>query len=210
MTSKIISLNIGDPQAMVWNGKSIHSSMHKHPVAGPLVVHFDRIEGNSFANPNFHGTHDSVLYAYGIPSALKFMKLIGGTEYVAGATGETLTLNEFDEAQISVGDIFEVGSVLAQATYPRIPCGKVNFRMQHPEGQRAMQLCGASGVYFRILREGIISAHDTVTRVEKSKNIFLISDLYHKIVYNEKFTPDELQTALSIEAFPKRLIEKYS
>ena len=209
MNAKILSLNIGDPELMVWNDKSVRSSMHKHPVPGPLKVHLDHIEGNSFASPNYHGTFDSVLYAYGVTSALKFMSILGLKDYTAGMTGETLTLDHFDESEISVGDVFEVGTVTAQATYPRIPCGKVNIRMKHPNGQKAMQECLASGVYFRILKPGTISSHDIIKRVEKSQHHFLISDLYKKVVYNEKLTSQELERALANDAFPKRLIEKY-
>ena len=183
--------------------------MHKRPVAGPLKVHSDRIEGNSFASPNYHGTLDSVLYAYGMTSALKFMSLLNQTNYAVGTTGETLTLDHFEESEVSVGDIFEVGTVTAQATYPRIPCGKLNIRLQHPKGQRAMQECLASGVYFRILKPGIISSQDSVKRVEKSRHHFSILDLYKMVVYNEKLTPQQLEVALANDAFPKRFIEKY-
>jgi MOSC domain-containing protein YiiM len=156
MAHKILSLNIGHPAPMEWKGKSINSSMLKHPVPGPIVVHHDRIEGNSFAQPQFHGAIDNVLYAFGVTSALEFVKTLGLSTYAPGATGETVTLDQLDEFDVSVGDKFKFGNVIAEASYPRIPCGKVNFRMQHERGQKAMQECGRSGVYFRILQPGTI------------------------------------------------------
>ena len=51
MTPKILSLNVGGPAPMEWNGKTIKSSMLKKPIDGPLVVHLDHIDGDSFANP---------------------------------------------------------------------------------------------------------------------------------------------------------------
>jgi MOSC domain-containing protein YiiM len=208
MKAKILSLNIGGPAPMEWEGKSVLSSMKKESVTGPLVVHEDRIEGNSFANPNYHGTPDSVLYAFGMDSAEIFMKVLGGGEYKAGATGETLTLDQLDETRVSVGDIFQFGEVLAQATYPRIPCGKVNFRMQNAHGQQAMKDCGRSGVYFKILRPGKIHLGDAVMRTEEAKHRVSIFDLYEKIVKNEKFSGALAEAARANGCIPERILAK--
>lgn len=208
MKAKILSFNTGGPVTMEWEGKSVLSSMRKESVPGPLVVHEDRIEGNSFANPNYHGTPDSVLYAFGMSSAEIFMKELGGGEYKAGATGETISLDHLDETQVSVGDIFRFGEVLAQATYPRIPCGKVNFRMQHPRGQQAMKDCGRSGVYFKILRPGKISLGDAVERTEQAKHRVPISELYEKIVKGEKFSSAMAEAARANGCIPERILAK--
>lgn len=208
MKAKILSLNIGGPAPMEWEGRSILSSMKKNSVPGPLVVHEERIEGNSFASPNYHGTPDSVLYAFGMKSAEIFMKELGGGEYQAGATGETVTLDELDETQVSVGDIFQFGEVLAQATYPRIPCGKVNFRMQNSRGQQAMKDCGRSGVYFKILQPGKIRLSDSVERVERAEHRVSIWDLYEKIVKNEKFSGAMAETARANGCIPERILDR--
>lgn len=210
MTPKILSLNIGHPAPMEWKGKSIVSSMKKHPVPGPLKVHTEYIEENTFAQPEFHGAPHSVLYAYGLKSALEFVKLLGLTEYEPGTTGETVTLDELDEFEVSVGDKFRFGRVLAEATYPRIPCGKVNFRMQHERGQKAMQECGRSGVYFRILEPGEIAMGDQVQRVERARHTLLISDVYRIIVKGEKPSPEITEIARKNGALPKRILEKWS
>ena len=210
MKSKILSFNIGDPRMMEWNGKSVKSSMHKLPVEGPLLVHQNYIESNSFASPQFHGTPYAVLYIYGMSSALKFAERLSLKNYTPGATGETITVDHFDETQISVGDVFEIGEVVAQATFPRIPCGKVNFRMQHPEGQKAMQDCGLSGVYMRILTPGKIYKTDEVKRVERAKHQYLISDVYQHVVKKIDPTPAQLQTMVANGAFPQDKLDKWA
>ncbi len=210
MIAKIISFNIGGPKVMEWNGKTITSSMEKTPAEGPLVVHKDRIEGNTFSNPQFHGTLDSVLYIYGLTSAQKFVECLGLEKYTPGMTGETITVDHLDETLVSVGDIFQIGEVKAQATFPRIPCGKVNFRMQHTEGQKAMQECGLSGVYFRILTGGKIHKTDEVKLIEPAKHRFSIFDLYPKMIKSLPPTKEEFEIMKANGAFPQRLIEKWS
>ncbi len=195
---------------MEWRGKSVVSSMLRHPVAGPLVVHRDHIEGNFFQAPQVHGLEFAVLYAYGVTSALTLMKLLGRSEYEAGSLGENVTLDNFDESQISVGDIFQFGEVCAQAVYPRIPCGKLNFRLQHPEAQKAMQDCGRSGVYFRILQPGKIFRTDEVSCVELAPHRFLISDLYRKMVSGRPLDRAEMELAVANGAFPQKALDKWT
>ena len=210
MIAKILSFNIGGPKEIEWNGKTINSSMHKLPVSGPLVVYKDRIEGNIFTSPEFHGTLESVLYIYGMKSAQKFAERLGLEKYTPGMTGETITVDDLDETLVSVGDIFQIGEVKAQATFPRIPCGKVNFRMQHPEGQKAMQECGLSGIYFRILTEGKIHKTDEVKLIDPAKYRFSMYDLYPKMVKNLPPTKEEYEIAKANGAFRQKTLEKWS
>lgn len=209
LSAKILSLNIGTPAQIHWRGRQTLTSMRKQAVAGPLVVHPDHIEGNSFANPQSHGTMHSVLYAYGLASALEFAQGLGLDRYIPGSTGETLTLDDLDEDAVSVGDIFEIGEVIAQATFPRIPCGKVNFCMQHPDGQKAMIDCGRSGVYFRILKPGLIHATDLLRRTENSTYPFPIGRLYELITTGNSPTADELEMAKRNPAFLEKQIRKW-
>lgn len=202
-------MNIGHPAPMEWDGKSIVSSMHKHPVPGPLVVHKESIEGNTFANPAAHGTPDFLLYAYGMPSALSFTQRIGRSDYQPGAAGETLTLDELDETKVSVGDTFRIGEVVAQACFPRIPCGKVNYRMRHEHGQRAMQECGRSGVYFRILQPGKIAGSDVVQREITAPVFFSIFEVYSLVVKGLTPTDEQLARAEANGAFPVKFITRW-
>ncbi len=195
---------------MEWNGKIANSSMLRLPVPGPLVVHKDHIEGNSFGSPLHHGIEHSVLYALGLKSANTFFSSIGRNSYEPGSMGENVTLDDLDETQISVGDLFQFGEVLAQATWPRTPCGKVNIRAQHDEAQKAMQASGRSGVYFRVLKPGKIHLTDSVVRVERSSHPVLISDLYRNLVAGFQPSAEEIALFKANGAFPKKMMEKWS
>jgi MOSC domain-containing protein YiiM len=209
MKPKIVSLNSGKPASIEWQGKSIMSSMLRLPVEGPLTVHEHHIDGNTYTNTNVHGTPDSVLYAYGVKSAMVYMKLLGRDTYVPGSLGENITLDDFDETQISVGDIFKFGEVWAQVVYPRIPCSKLNYRLQDDRAQKMMQECGLSGVYFRILKPGKIHKTDEVYRIESAEYPFLISHLYQKMVNGISFDHSEMEVAVANGAFPARVTKMW-
>lgn len=183
--------------------------MLKTPVPGPLQVHVDHIEGNTFADPKAHGTPDFLLYAYGMPSALKFAKRIGRDRYLPGEAGETLTLDNFDETKVSVGDTFQIGEVIAQANFPRIPCGKVNYRMRHEHGQKAMQECGRSGVYLRILTPGKISGSEEVKLLKRSEVNFSIFEVYQMVLKPDSITAEQLARAKANGAFPQKYLARW-
>ncbi len=210
MEATIVSLNIGLPQKMQWNGKEALSSMEKTPTKEPLIVNSENIDGDRFANAKAHGTPDSVVYAFGMDAASHYMEALGGGKYTFGALGENLSLNSLNEEEVSVGDIFQVGNTKLQATYPRIPCSKVNIRMKHPEGQKAMIELGRSGVYFRVLEPGKITLDDQFLRIEKSHSFFSITEVYNLHLNKENWTSEHLERARENGAFPQDLLNKLS
>jgi MOSC domain-containing protein YiiM len=210
MQSQIISLNVSHPVDVEWanNGKTktVRSSMHKKSFEGPLKVGLTNIEGDSFDYKG-HGTPDSVLYALALDSIKDYMARFNRV-YQPGDLGENITLDIFDEKNISVGDIFQIGEVQAQATFPRIPCGKVNFRMQNDQGQKLLIEHGRSGVYFRILRPGAIKQTDKVIRIKQSPVPISIFEVYHKVNAQHEWTDAECDLIEKNQAFPKDFLKK--
>ena len=207
MKAKILSLNVGQPQTLEWNGKKMKTSMIKTPQQ-ELEVGELAIDGDSFVFKG-HGTPDKVLYAYGLKSVMQYMALFGRSSYDPGALGENVLLDDLDEKQVSVGDVFQFGEVRAQATFPRIPCSKLDFRMQHAKGRQSMVDLGLSGIYFRILKTGKIRLNDRVERIEEAKVRFSIANLCHKATHNIPLTSEERVRALENGAFPETMIEKW-
>lgn len=209
MKPQILSLNIGVPQVIEWDGKSIETSMLKTPVkelkVGPLSI-----DGDRFANPEFHGTPDSVLYVYGRRSMQPYLEKLGRESLAHGELGENITVDDFDENEVSVGDRFQIGDVIAEATFPRVPCSKLNFRMQHPLGQKAMIEVLRSGVYFRIITPGTIRMDSEFARVSRSATPFTIGEVYKLVVGGVKITRDLYDRAVANGAFPQERLAKWA
>lgn len=205
--AKVLSTNIGKPIDIFWNDKTINTSMQRLPT-NELEVYKQQIIGDSFNNFKHHGTDDSRVYAFGIDSMHSYYKTLGVlTDLPYGTLGENLTMDKLDETEISVGDIFQVGSTVLQATYPRIPCVKLNFKLQNTNAQKAMFECGRSGVYFRVLTEGKIKPGDQLIKVSASPYPFLISEVYLK-VYQNTWTPVDLFRIENNGSFPQTQIER--
>lgn len=210
MEARILSLNSGMPESLEFEGRTLLTSIRRTAVPGPLVVHRDHIEGNAHGLPNVHGVEHSVLYAYELTSAQEFADRLGLGAYEPGFLGENVTLDALDEAEVSTGDVFEFGTVLAQAVLPRIPCSRVNFRTRNPEGQKTLQQCRGSGVYFRVLRAGEIHRDSKVRRVEKAEHRFSIAWLYRTMVAGTQLNAEEMRRALRNGAFPRKALDKWA
>lgn len=209
MKSKILSLSISKPEALQWNNKTISSSMNKRSV-DQLIVHEDRIEGDIFAETSIHGTADSILYIVSKTMGDQFFQKIGLGEYQKGAIGENILVDEFDESQVNVGDIFQIGEVQVQATFPRRPCSKVNFRFQNPEAMKAMLDLQRSGVYFRVLKPGVIRKTDEVVLAKKTDAPFSIRELYILFTKQRPATQDDYDRLSKNSGLPAKQLKKLS
>lgn len=120
---KLLSVNVGLPQAMTWEGKSFESGITKLPVEGRVTVKTLNLEGDGQADRVNHGGALKAVYAYPFEH-YAFWESFLGQELPMGALGENLTLEGLDE-EVSVGDRFRIGTAELVVTIPREPCYKL-------------------------------------------------------------------------------------
>jgi len=173
---QILSVNVGQPQTYLWQGRQIETSMDKKPQTAPLVVLFDRIDGDVFRD-KAHGTRESIVYAMG-SDVFPIWKSKYNLPVEAGDFGENLTVESLDEGQIFLDDHFQVGSTILSATSARIPCYKLNARFGLPDVQSQFVGSRRPGVYFRVIKEGQIQVGDSLQLVERHQKEFSILDYY--------------------------------
>lgn len=174
---KVLSLQVGGPQKIEWQGRSIQTSMLKSEVSGPLKVSMTSIEGDRFANSQFHGTPDSVIYALA-REAYSQMGARLNKDLIPGCLGENLTMDKLDEVEIEIGDVFRIDTVEAEVTGPRVPCEKLNFVNQHVDAQMAFVKIKRPGIYFRILKSGEIHRGAELFPIKKSGSGLSLHELY--------------------------------
>jgi MOSC domain-containing protein YiiM len=60
-----------------------------------------------------------------------------------------------------------MGSVLLQVTGHRLPCFKLGHKLHRPDILKPFLQSGYSGFYYRVLREGTLTAGDEIEVVER-------------------------------------------
>ena len=174
---QLVSVNIALPQEVLWQGKTVRTSIFKQPVAGPVAVLAEHLAGDGQADLRVHGGPDKAVYAYPQEHWDYWGQLLPPAQLVPGAFGENLTTQGLLEAEVRVGDCFQFGTAVLMAVQPRRPCFKLGIRLARPGIVREFELARRSGVYFRVQQPGIVQAGEEIMLVQRSAFAATIQDM---------------------------------
>jgi MOSC domain-containing protein YiiM len=137
------------------------SGIAKRPVAHPVRVTVDGLTGDTICDSRFHGGADQAVYLYGA-SDYAWWEAQLERPLAPGNFGENLTLAHWESGSASVGDRFVIGELILEVTSARIPCATLSNHMGDIAFLKKFRKAERPGVYCRVLREGTVSAGDTV------------------------------------------------
>ena len=146
-------------------GRAIASAFVKRAVEGRARLHSLGVEGDEHAYGG-HGGEDGAVLVYS-RDHYPFWRELGVDIPDAGAFAENLTVEGLTEAEVHIGDTFEVGSCTVQVTEPRSPCYKIAARYGRKDISIVVQETGFTGYLMRVLREGDVVAGDEMRLVER-------------------------------------------
>lgn len=174
---QLLSVNIGQMRAIADAKSSGMTGIYKLPVASPVAITANGIEGDAIADVKNHGGVDQAIYVYGDPDYRWWSQELG-YEIEPGVFGENLTISELESAQPSIGDYFHIGDVTLQVTSPRIPCVTLAARMGDPTFVKRFRAAARPGLYCRVLREGTVQAGAAVIYERYSGETFPAIELF--------------------------------
>ena len=158
----LLSINIGKEQAIKNGGKSGTTGIFKKPVAGPVEITPEGVTGDAIIDRANHGGPDQAVYIFG-GADYDWWSTELGQELAPGTFGENLTISELASAPLHIGDRLQVGAVLLEITWPRIPCVTLAARMGDPTFVKRFRRAERPGVYCRVITSGAVNAGDPVT-----------------------------------------------
>ena len=183
MIGRIESIQVGKPDKRVMpEGVRVDfrhpfwtSAIFKDPVAGPVMVGPETIEGDGQADLENHGGPDNVVLAYNAGHYPAWLEQLADEidALPHGAFGENFTVSGFSDETVCVGDIWEVGpegtagNLTLQITQPRQPCYKLARRLQLPHIVKMVRENSRGGWYLRVLRPGVAQAGMPIRLVER-------------------------------------------
>ena len=162
---RVVSIQVGRPREIEWRGRTVRTSIFKHPVEGPVRVHALNLEGDEQSDLSVHGGRDKAVYAYPSEHYAWWRAELPGAELAWGAFGENLTTEGLHEGELRVGERLGIGSAEFVVTQPRQPCYKLAARFGRADMVKRFQRSGRSGFYLAVLREGAISPGDAIRRL---------------------------------------------
>jgi MOSC domain-containing protein YiiM len=197
----LLSINVGLPRGIQWQGKVVRTSIFKSPVSGDVRVSKLNLEGDQQSDLSVHGGVHKAVYAYPSEHYEFWREEVPGADLPWGAFGENLTVQGILEDEVRIGDRLRIGSAEFMVTQPRMPCFKLGIRFGRPDIVKRFLRSGRSGFYLAVVEEGQIAAGGTVevlTRDEHGVSVADIVNLYQADATNQEL----LRKASNLPALP--------
>lgn len=209
---RILSINRATPKPVQIEGRTVLTGIYKEPVKQAVAVHRLGLEGDDQADKHFHGGVDQAVYCYSARHYQHWQDFLTVSELSHGAFGENLTMSDFDETSLCIGDVLRVGSVELQITKPRIPCFKLAHKLNSKPLIKAFLHSGFSGAYCRVLKEGEVASGQNVEVIirDPQKVSIKIALILQKLELQQlDQAKDWFSKALAIESLTSELASDY-
>ena len=197
--SSLISVNVGLPRDVEWQGKVVRTAIWKRPVPGRVYVRRLNIDGDGQGDLTGHGGEQRAVMVYQLDSYRYWESFLHRNDLEYGHFGENLTVNGLLDEEVFIGDRYRIGSALFEVTQPRVTCYRVGIRMNNPQMPALLVSHRRPGFYFRVIEEGEIGAGDAITKVAEGPERVSVADV-DALLYLPGHPKDQLQRALRIPA----------
>ena len=197
--ARLLSVNVGLPRDVEWNGRVVHTGIWKEPVRGRCGVGRLNLEGDGQGDLAGHGGEQRAVFVYQIESYGHWQEQLKRTDFVHGQFGENFTVEGLSDDVVCIGDRFRIGSAVFEVTQPRVTCYRVGIRMNEPRMPALLTASGRPGFYFRVLQEGAVDAGDDIVKVGEAEERMTVAEI-NALLYLPDHARDRLERALRIEA----------
>lgn len=203
----VVSVQVGRPRTITWQGKKVQSSIHKSPIIGRVPTVGHNLAGDRQADGRVHGGEFKAIYAYPCEH-YPFWEEVLGHQLGGGSFGENLTTVGLVESEIRPGDRFKVGSIEVIASTPRMPCYKLGMRLNDDSMVQRFLEAERPGIYFAISKHGDVGENDPIELLERSAAPLTIVDLMRLYSGKDK-DRGRLEAAAALECIPHGWRERF-
>lgn len=205
---KLISVNVGRPREIEWQGELVRTSIFKTPVAGRVRVRTLNLDFDQQSDLTVHGGRDKAVYAYPSEHYASWRRELPDADLSWGAFGENLTTKGLLEDRLAIGDRLRCGSVEFIVTQPRLPCYKLALRFGRADIIKRFMQSGRSGFYLAVLREGELGAGDSLELIPTEDDRVTIAELFG-LFRHDGVDPKLLLRASRLSALPEDWRERF-
>ena len=160
--ARLLSVNVGLPRDIEWQGKTVHTAVWKTPVQGRRMTRRLNVDRDGQGDLAGHGGGHRAVFVYQIESYRYWQNQLGRNDFTYGQFGENFTVEGLADTEVCIGDHYRIGDALFEVTQPRVTCYRVGIRMNEPQMAALLVSHGRPGFYFRVLEEGEVGAGEKV------------------------------------------------
>jgi ferredoxin-NADP reductase/MOSC domain-containing protein YiiM len=202
MMGVIVSVNVGLPQDVAWQGRTVRTAVWKTPVARRIFARRLNLDGDGQADLRAHGGEQRALLVYQLDSYRHWASVLGRSDLVAGNFGENLTVDGLADDEVCIGDRFRIGGAVVEVSQPRDTCYRVGIRLQHPEIPALLVAHRRPGFYLRVIQEGEFGAGDRIEKLSDGPERMTVAEI-DALLYSAEHPLEALRRAIRIPALSK-------
>ena len=195
----VVSVNVGLPKDVPWQGRTVHTGIWKQPVTGPVMVRRLNIDGDGQGDLAGHGGEQRAVFVYQLDSYRHWEQHFGRDDFVYGMFGENLTIEGLPDAEVCIGDRYRIGEAEFEVTQPRVTCYRVGMRVGEPQLPELLVAHHRPGFYLRVITEGHIQAGEPIVKISTGPEALSVADI-DALLYLPGRDTSKLQAALRIPA----------
>ena len=199
---RLLSVNVGLPRDVTWNGKTVRTAVWKFPVTGRRMVRKLDIDGDAQGDLAGHGGEHRAVFVYQMDSYHYWERFLGRTDFTFGQFGENFTVEGLPDDEVSIGDQYRIGGAVFEVTQPRVTCYRVGIRMNEPRMPALLVAHHRPGFYFRVLQEGEVGAGDDIVKIADGPESITVANM-DGLLYLPGHSREALERALRIPALSK-------
>jgi MOSC domain-containing protein YiiM len=199
---KILSVNVGLPRELTWQGKLVTTGIFKEPVKGPVMLRTLNLDGDGQADLTVHGGVSKAVYAYPSEHYAYWRTELPDVDLPWGMFGENFTIEGLREEAVYIGDRFRIGEAEVMVTEPRMPCYKLGIKFGRADIIKRFLASRRSGFYFAVDREGMVGVGNSIELIGREQQEISVADITRLYAFDK----DHLKTmrrAIEIEALPE-------
>ena len=199
VVGRLVSVNVGLPRDVVWQGRTVYTAVWKDPVDGPRMVRRLNVDGDGQGDLGGHGGEQRAVFVYQLDSYRYWERELGRDDFVHGQFGENFTVEGLPDDVVCVGDRYRIGGAVFEVSQPRVTCFRVGIRMDDPRMPALLVSHHRPGFYLRVLTEGEVRAGDEIVKVGAGPEALTIAEV-DALLYLPGHPRGELRRALRVPA----------
>jgi ferredoxin-NADP reductase/MOSC domain-containing protein YiiM/ferredoxin len=199
---RLLSVNVGLPRDVTWNGKTVRTSVWKSPVTGRRMVRKLDVDGDAQADLTGHGGEHRAVFVYQMDSYHYWESFLVRSDFTFGQFGENFTIEGLSDNEVCIGDRYRIGGAEFEVTQPRVTCYRVGIRMNEPRMPALLVEHHRPGFYFRVLQEGEVGAGDDIVKIADGPKRMSVANV-DALLYLPGHSTEQLQRVLQIPALSK-------
>ena len=199
---KVISVNRGEAQSVVWRGEQVKTGIFKCPIDGPIFLGTEDVVEDAVVDREYHGGIDKAVYAYSLNHYPFWKERFPDLDWNYGMFGENLTIEGMEESKMLIGSIYKVGEVQIQVCQPRQPCFKLGIRFNTQAVLKTFINEPFSGIYFRVIQAGKVKPGDELKLIIDESESPSIAEVYWLMYQKTQGAESLIGSSIACEFLP--------